>query len=36
MTKLIDMEVVWQTITQDIPVLISQLEAVFKNEGIEL
>lgn len=32
----IDMDVVWQTVTQDIPVLISQLEAVFQAEGIEL
>jgi uncharacterized protein with HEPN domain len=32
----IDMEVVWQTITMDIPTLISQLEAVFRAEGIEL
>jgi len=31
----IDMDVVWQTITQDIPVLISQLEAVFQEEGID-
>ncbi|WP_420156415.1 DUF86 domain-containing protein [Thermoleptolyngbya oregonensis] len=32
----IDMEVVWQTINQDIPVLVSQLEAVFRQEGIRL
>jgi uncharacterized protein with HEPN domain len=32
----IDMEVVWQTITQDIPALVSQLDEVFKAEGIEL
>jgi uncharacterized protein with HEPN domain len=32
----IGMEVVWQTITKDIPTLISQLEAVFRAEGIEL
>lgn len=32
----IDMKIVWQTITQDIPVLVSQLEVVFNDEGIEL
>lgn len=32
----IDMEIVWETINQDIPVLVSQLEAVFRQEGIQL